>query len=212
MTRSPTENPYHHPFVKPLAFDCRLIEATCREAFEIAMTTRSLETLWNDDLRDFGEDPAWSFPLLVESHHNVAEDRLSSILLQLAVSFRALDDQLENNSEFQVFKQDQLRIHGSFLVIYAGKSISDTLRECCNKIIHTEDFRPVYDNGSQPRDEGVYYMTGEIELEGTKGKVGWHVSFDLYSFLESMLEVVEFLERGPAADAPAAGSGANADA
>lgn len=210
MTRPPTENPYHHPFVKPLAFDCSLIESACLGAFEIAMTTRGLETFWNDDLADFGEEPAWSHPLLVEIHQKVAEERLSSILLQLAVSFRALDDQLEADAEFEAFKKELLEQQGSFITIYEGSAIPDTLRECCNKIIHTEDFRPVYDNGSRPRDEGVYYMTGEIELEGTRGKARWRVSFDLFPFLEAMLEVVAFLKRLSPSDET--NSGANADA
>lgn len=194
MTRSPTENPYHHPFVKPLAFDCRCIEAACRDGFEIIMTTRGLETFWNSDLEELAEEPAWSYPLLVNCHQNVAEDRLSSILLQLAVSYRTLDDQFEGHPDFDTFRRKQHQTHESFLTVYDGKRIPDTLRECCNKIIHTTDFRPVYDNGSQPRDEGVYFMTGEIELEGTKGRSKWSASIDVFKFLEAMLEVVDFLE------------------
>ncbi|MEQ8401349.1 MAG: hypothetical protein RIE06_15550 [Roseibium album] len=181
--------------MKPLAFDCGSVEAACREAFEIVMTTRGLETIWNADLEEFGEEPGWSYPLLVDRYQEVAEDRLSNILLQLAVSYRTLDDQLENDTEYGVFKKRQLQVHESFLVVYDGNGTPDTLRECCNKIIHTSDFRPVYDNGSQPRDEGIYYLTGEIELEGTKGKSEWLVSFDYFKFLEAMLEVIEFLER-----------------
>lgn len=196
MARKPTENPYHHPFVKPLAFDCGFIQIACREAFEIAMTTRGLETFWNEDLQDFGEEPAWSFPLLVESHQENAEERLSGLFLQLAVSYRTLDDQLDEDASFRAFKREQLKMHTTFLTIYDGDGIPDTLRECCNKIIHTDDFRPVYDNGSQPRDEGVYSMTGEIELAGTKGRSKWAVSVDAFKFLEAMLEVVVHLERG----------------
>lgn len=77
--------------------------------------------------------------------------------------------------------------------IYEGTGIPDTLRECCNKIIHTDDFRPVYDDDSQPRDEGVWYMTGDIELEGKKGKASWKVSIGMFKFLEAMLEITSFL-------------------
>ena len=69
-----------------------------------------------------------------------------------------------------------------------------TLREACNKIIHCEDFRPVYDNGSEPRDAGVYYLTGEIELEGRKGAKLWLVSVDLFNFLEGVIETAHFLK------------------
>ena len=35
MMRPPTKNPYHHPFVKPLAFDCGLIEAVDLGIFRV---------------------------------------------------------------------------------------------------------------------------------------------------------------------------------
>jgi len=86
-------------------------------------------------------------------------------------------------------------LHQGFLVVYEGGEISTSLRECCNKIIHAEDFRPVYDNGSEPRDEGVYYMTGTVELQGRRGKAEWLVSMDVFAFLEAMLETVTFLKQ-----------------
>ncbi len=36
-------------------------------------------------------------------------------------------------------------------------------------------------------------MTGEIELEGRKGKHRWKVTFDMFNFLEAMLETVDVL-------------------
>ncbi|MCV6596460.1 MAG: hypothetical protein OIF40_05170 [Mangrovicoccus sp.] len=194
MSRSPNENPYWHEFKKPLAFDCDAIESMCLEAFEIALATRGVEAFWNDDLQEFGEDPAWSHPLLVKRHQDAAEERLSRILLTVAASYRALDDQLREERGFQTFKAEQLAAHGGFLTIYEGEEIPETLRECCNKIIHTDDFRPVYDNGSQPRDEGIWSMIGEIELEGKMRRKPWQVAFVLFSFLEAIHETVDFLQ------------------
>ena len=45
-------------------------------------------------------------------------------------------------------------------------------------------------------------MTGEIELEGARGKSNWSVSFDCFKFLEAMLETVDFLEGDPNEDLP----------
>lgn len=193
MTRKPTENPYWHEFIKPLAFDCAAIEAMSLTAFEIALATRGAETLWNQDLEDFGEDPTWSHPLLVARYQSAAEERLSSIALTLATSYRAFDDQMADDDDFQSFKAKQQAEHGSFLITLNGNQIPETLRECCNKIIHTDDFRPIYDNGSQPRDEGVWSMTGEIELQGRMRGKTWSVVFDLFKFLEALLEVVDHL-------------------
>ena len=202
MARPPTENPYHHPFVKPLAFDSDAITSMCREGFEVAMATRGLETLWNGDLNDFGEDPAWSHPLLVQLHQDSTEERLSAILLTISVFYRALDDQLKDDAGFAVFKKEQLAIHNAFATSYGDDEVQPTLRECCNKIIHTNDFRPVYDNGSQPQDEGVFYMTGEIELEGKIGNKTWNIVFDVFSYFEAMLETVEFLSEEQADSNP----------
>lgn len=194
MVRPPTENPYHHPFVKPHAFDCGAIVEMCRDGFEITMATRGVETLWNGDLKDFGEEPAWSHPLLIQQHQDNAEERLSSILLSISASYRALDDQLKGDAVFKKFKEEQLVIYDAFLTTNGEGDVAVSLRECCNKIIHTDDFRPVYDNGSQPRDEGVWAMTGEIEIEGKKGRGSWNVVFDVFSYFEAMLETVGFIK------------------
>ena len=112
MAHPPTENPYHHPFVKPHAFDCDAIGAMCLEGFEITMATRGVETLWNDDLEDFVEESAWSHPLLVHQHQDNAEERLSSILLSISASYRVLDDLLMGDAAFKKFKEKQLAISG----------------------------------------------------------------------------------------------------
>ncbi|WP_299927837.1 hypothetical protein [uncultured Pelagimonas sp.] len=193
MARAPSENPYHHPFEKPLAFDFTVVENQCRECFEIVMATRAIGAFWNSDLEEFSEEPDWSFPLLIGQHQEAAEVRLSTILLSLSASYRALDDQICEERAYQIFKDAQKKQHQGFLVVYEGGAISDSLRECCNKIIHSKDFRPVYDNNSEPRDEGVYHMTGIIELQGSRGKTEWLVSLDIFAFLEAMLETVTFL-------------------
>lgn len=204
MARSPADNPYHHPFVKPLAFDCTAVENMCRECFEIVMATRAIGALWNGDLKELGEEPDWSFPLLVGQHQEAAEERLSAILLGLAASYRALDDQLCEEPSYQLFKDAQQKLHQGLLVVYEGGAISESLRECCNKIIHADDFRPVYDNDSEPRDEGVYHMTGIVEARGRRGKAEWLVSLDIFAFLEATLETVTFVRSDEIADRSAA--------
>lgn len=135
--------------------------------------------------------------MLVEQHQSSAEERLSGILLNIAASYRALDDQLSDDDQFSAFKNQRFELHETFVTVNEGTRIPDPLRECCNKIIHTDDFRPSYENGSQPREEGVWYMTGEIELMGRRGNAPWKVTFDMFKFLEAMLEVTSFLASDP---------------
>ncbi|WP_417604796.1 hypothetical protein [Primorskyibacter flagellatus] len=73
------------------------------------MTTRGLEAFRNADLEEFGENPSWLYPFLRNRHQDFAEDRLSSILLQIAVSNRTLDDQLDDNTKLEAFDKGQLQ-------------------------------------------------------------------------------------------------------
>jgi hypothetical protein len=199
MPRPPFENPYHHPCLKPHVFDHEAVSNLCRDCFEIAMATFGVGALWNEDLVEFKETPDWSFPLLVAQHQKTAEARISSILLSLAATYRALDDQLSEVIEFEDFIRKQKEDHVNFLTVYKG-NVRDSLRECCNKIIHAEDIRPVYDNSNEPQGEGKYHMTGTIELSGVFGKAEWVVSFGLFEFLEAMLETVDFYYSGGSGD------------
>ncbi len=192
--RPPNENPYHHPYVKPLAVDLEEVERIARDCFEIVLASRSVGAFWNGDLEEFGEKSDWSFPSLMAAHLGTAEERLSTSLAKLAVLFRALDDQLATDDDYNECKARLESELSPFLTAYSGEGIPTTLRESCNKIIHCEDFRPVYDNGSEPRDEGVYYMTGEIELEGRKGTKNWLVSVDLFNLLEGVMDTICFLK------------------
>lgn len=192
--RPPNENPYHHPYVKPLAVDLVEVERTTRDCFEIALASRSVGGFWNGDLEGFGEKNNWLFPSLMAAHLGTAEERLATSLAKLAVLYRALDDQLAEDEDYKEFKAKQANELSPFLIVFSGNGIPTTLREACNKIIHCEDFRPVYDNGSEPRDEGVYYMTGEIELEGRRGVKEWSVSVDLFNLLEGVMDTAHFLK------------------
>ena len=191
--RHPTENPYWHPEAKPHTFDSAEISELCMRAFSVIST--SLDRYWNDDLEDLGEQNCWSYPRLVAEHQLTAERELASSLLNLAVRYRTLDDQLASDDDFQMFKEEQRESHGTFLTTHGKREVRDSLRELCNKIIHADDLRPVYDNGSVPRDEGVWVMDGCIELEGNYRGDEWSVTFIVYIFLEALLETADYVSK-----------------
>jgi len=70
------------------------------------------------------------------------------------------------------------------------------LREACNKIIHATDFRPVYEHvdreieGREPQQ--VWHLDGQIELTGAQGKKEWEAVLFVQSFLEIVLDRLEF--------------------
>ncbi len=81
-----------------------------------------------------------------------------------------------------------------------------SLREACNKIIHAIDFRPIYESAEREEADKTYsrvwYMTGEIEIEGTRGTHQWAVLLFVPPFLEMVLDRIAF--EPPAVGAEAA--------
>jgi hypothetical protein len=63
----------------------------------------------------------------------------------------------------------------------------------CNKIIHAQEIRAVYDDAVQFRGDEVvsrrWYCDGEVELKGTQGKKIWQASVHVFNFLETVLTV-----------------------
>lgn len=192
-TRPANENPYWSAYYKSHVFDAVDVSNLCREGAHIILATRSLSSLWSSDLKDMGEEPDWSFPLLVGEHQQYSETGLFAILLKLAASYRSLDDQLSEVDEFQSFANKLLKDTGGFLTSYGEIDVKDSLRECCNKIIHADDIRPVYGNDGDDRETGVWYMTSDIELTGKLRKKEWVVALNGLQFFEAMLETVQFL-------------------
>ena len=182
-------NPYHHPFLKPVVVDFKEVAELAQNCFEIIFASQSIPSLWVDDLEGLEERNDWAFPTLVHRHLQTAEGRLSRALVKLAILYRVLDDQLADDENYNEFQTSQQTLLGPFLVIYEGGAIPDTLREACNKIIHCEDFRPVYDNGG----EGPFYMDSTLELEGTRGAKNWHVGVNLLNLLEGIVDTTNFL-------------------
>ncbi len=77
------------------------------------------------------------------------------------------------------------------------------MREACNKIIHAIDLRPIYDHSDREVGENarnrVWYMTGEIEIGGMKGREQWSVVLHVEVFLEMVLDRIAFTPPAPAA-------------
>lgn len=175
------QNPYWHEYYKPHSVDFDEIRHLCFVAFSIIGASRSL-------IGRSSEEISGNIHL---NFFEKAEITLTKTFLDIAVSMRTFEDILaahEIKEEYDSFinsnfDDDQL---GS---IDDGKDISDRkglpFREVCNKIIHAEDFRYVYSNGSNPRDEDFAWgMEGTIELKGKLGKKTW----DAWIFAEEFIE------------------------
>lgn len=81
-----------------------------------------------------------------------------------------------------------------------GASIS--IRDCCNKIIHALDIRPLYEDGDDehyfdeesPTKRQWKYWDGSLDLSGLKGSDEWHYEFHVSHFCSALEELISELE------------------
>lgn len=184
------ENPYWHEYYKPHAVDFDDVRDDCFQAFSIISASHSLMGRSSDEIGG----------KLHETFFRMAEERLARLFLSIAVQMRTFEDFLfaiDARGEYEAFlaktlEDEQLGTIGNADV---QERTNLTFREACNKIIHSEDFRPVYDNGSNPREEDFSWgMEGTIELKGRLGKKQWDAWLFADEFLGTCLEIAEFAE------------------
>ena len=187
------ENPYWHQEDKPHVFDPVRVEELCLIAFEAFATSQALSRDFVD-AEDGGSN--LTHPLLIGKHRAKAEAKISSALLTLSITYRALEERLRHSEKFINFQKDNTDFFGQQLTWHKGKRQTQTsLRAACNKIIHAEDLRPTYESNEDSGDGDVWFMDGVFEMGGTStGGDTWRVSIILPDFLEAMLDVAGFVE------------------
>lgn len=199
MTAIPRGNPYWDEHYKPHNVDPDEIRSLCLRGFQIVMSSQGVASLYdhsdNSDLEDPKAEPEdeaaeIEIPLLFALYRENSERLLSETLLKLAIFVRTLEDQVLGTDACERFKTFLVELNGEegFGAVFDGpEGLVMTLRECCNKIIHAEDFRPVYDKDGASDVPGGWAMDGQLELEGRHGKKEWKVAIYLIDFLEAVL-------------------------
>ncbi len=79
---------------------------------------------------------------------------------------------------------------------------ANTIRECCNKIIHALDIQPIYEDGDEDHylDEESKakrhwkYWSGSLDLAGTKGSEKWLLELHVSDFCTALEELISELE------------------
>lgn len=198
MTATPRGNPYWDEHLKPHSVDPDEIRSLCLRAFQIVMSSQGVASLYDhsddSDLEDANLEPEEAdeieIPLLFGLYRENSERLLSETLLKMAIFVRTLEDQVLGTDASDRFKAILETLNGEdgFGTVFEGpEGLVMTLRECCNKIIHAEDFRPVYDKDGSSDVPGGWAMDGQLELEGKHGKKDWKVAIYLIDFLEAVL-------------------------
>ncbi len=186
------ENPYHIADVKPHYLDRGAARIIVFDIFNIIAASQSLASQFES--AEPGEDilSLSTFRL----HHEIAERRLSQLLLQLAVFVRTFDDILSTGENADSYAKHAERTQGENLIGAMEGADDFGLRDACNKIIHATDFRPVYDRVERGElddsPESAWHLTGEIELTGSLGKRSWSATLWTQDFLEVVLDRLAF--------------------
>ncbi len=190
------QNPYWHDKFKPHLVDRDEIHQLCFELFSII---RASSTQQGAGIEYVDPDEAPDFTSLDQLFFRMAEAQLSKRLLSLALLVRTFDDTMRGTDDPTPYETHRVRIdreQGPFGHVFEGNPhITETIRECSNKIIHAEDVRPVYDSDDDRKDpKATWGMTGVIELEGMQGAKKWAIDIYLPDYLEGLLELIRFDE------------------
>jgi hypothetical protein len=194
------ENPYWTSDGQEHYVNVDTIKSLCFEICNIFEASRSLANGMHESEYADGEVAKMeNFPLMA-LHQELAFIKSSELLLQLALLTRTYDDQMKSSNKSEEYKKF-VRENDSDDSI-GGLDGQDRLhlREACNKIIHAQVVRPLYERANQyvfdsdnsDLDQDIWYLTGEIELTGElKGKA-WNADFFIQTFLENVLRLIQF--------------------
>jgi hypothetical protein len=181
-------NPYWHPEVKPHAIDVDEVERLSLECAHLIFASHQAAVM---DLDEEGNRQRKS--RLARLHLANAEKILSKAMLQIAVSVRTLDDQLCQSGDAQYASHlKAIDDRGPFAISHGDEEAKLSMRQTCNKIIHAQDFRPVYERDDDFGDKPVWYMTSVIELEGEAFGKPWSFTLEALNFLDCVLDFVSY--------------------
>ncbi|WP_143523867.1 hypothetical protein [Rhizobium rhizosphaerae] len=188
------ENPYWHEDYKPHLVDKAELKILCFDINNIVTASASQQGS-GEVLEEGEEKPGFSF--IERLMYEMAEAELSKKLLRLALLVRTFDDTLLRSDvadEYSSYKKEIEERNNGFGVTFEGKDgQTNTIRECCNKIIHADDVRPVYDTDDDRDDPKARWgMDGTLELEGEQGKTVWRISIFIIDLIEAILELIDY--------------------
>lgn len=193
-------NPYWYPENKPHQTDRSEIRRLCFEIASIVLASIGRQGQGEDD-------DGIVISKLDTLCHEMSGAELSKRLLWLALIVRTFDETMEQSDEDGSYSAHRGRCEefAEFGAVFEGKEgTTQKIRECCNKIIHALDFRPIYDSEDAREASNCRWgMTGEIELGGVQGGKSWSISLWTIPFLEGVLDLIEFGVRAQEAAIPA---------
>ena len=136
---------------------------------------------------------------LLSLHYEFCNVEISRLLINIAINVRIYDEQMTSSSLSKAYKRHINKVDDGNLIGCSSDSEKFTLRRTCNKIIHTNTLRPLYEKvdnwyveDDQANEIDIWYLTGVIELSGKYKKDEWDSLLHVQAFIEVILDVVKF--------------------
>jgi hypothetical protein len=194
------DNPYWTSDGQEHYVNLNTIKSLCFEICNIFEASKSLANeMTASEYADEEVAKIENFPLMT-LHQELAFKKSSELLLQIALLVRTYDDQMANSEKSVEFKKfAKKNDSGDYIGVLDGKD-KFYLREACNKIIHAQEVRPLYERADQyviesensELGQDIWYLTGEIELSGKFNRKEWEAVVYTQPFLETVLGLIQF--------------------
>lgn len=133
------------------------------------------------------------------------ESEASSLLLEIAIAIRVLDDQMRKlpESDKDRIQYENLRFRVDSYTYALFDDLNLDLRQVCNKIIHSNIMEPHFSEGYEANEFDLAYKYGEgdktidwshlngyVRLSGTGKGTEWYVLLDVEIFIKAVHELL----------------------
>lgn len=113
---------------------------------------------------------------------------ISNDLIEIAAKFRVLQDTASMQVSPTALRDlDRRCLKKRPIGTVLEGDVDLTLRESCNKIIHANNFKLIFQNARSAVPRHVYsYWNGICQFSGSQSKKHWRVALDVYRWAEAM--------------------------
>jgi hypothetical protein len=113
---------------------------------------------------------------------------VSNDLIEIAAKFRVIQDTVASQLPADYFRSlDKESMQGKSIGSVLSGDVALTLRECCNKIIHADNFTLVFENARSAVPRHLYsFWNGICQLGGTHSKRPWRIALNVYRWADAM--------------------------
>lgn len=124
---------------------------------------------------------------------------ISTLLLEVAILFRTLDDQLKKSKNSALQEKYSKKIANTNARYEFDMFEKLSIRDCCNKIIHATIFEPmiVEGSGAHTKDFAAFYgdhekeivwhhLSGDVRIVGVFNNNDWAYLINITEFVEAL--------------------------